>query len=121
MVRLFTVSGSIVVGVSPEAVYQAVSRPGDMGRWSPENLGTTADSAGGEAATLGTTFVGRNKRGRFRWVTRCTVTAADQPAFRLPRPCDRTPPSAAARSDRQLGVPLRTRRRGDPGDGDLDR
>ncbi|WP_329556585.1 SRPBCC family protein [Streptomyces sp. NBC_00696] len=77
MVRLFTVSGSIVVGVSPETVYQAVSRPGDMGRWSPENLGTTADSAGGEAATLGTTFVGRNKRGRFRWVTRCTVTAAE--------------------------------------------
>ncbi|WP_405862449.1 SRPBCC family protein [Streptomyces sp. NBC_01515] len=82
MARLFTVSGSIVVDVSPEAVYQAVSRPADMGRWSPENLGTTADSAGGgsadgDSATLGTTFVGRNKRGRFRWVTRCTVTAAD--------------------------------------------
>lgn len=77
MVRLFTVSGSIVVDVSPEAAYQAVSRPADMGRWSPENLGTTADSAGDEPAAPGTTFVGRNKRGRLRWVTRCTVTAAD--------------------------------------------
>ncbi|MFD8808316.1 SRPBCC family protein [Streptomyces sp. NPDC059597] len=77
MTRVFTVKGSIVIDVPPEVVYRAVSRPGDMGRWSPENLGTTADAAGEDAA-VGTTFVGRNKRGRFRWVTRCTVTAADQ-------------------------------------------
>ncbi|MFF4894850.1 SRPBCC family protein [Streptomyces sp. NPDC001068] len=76
MTRVFTVSGSIVIDVPPEAAYQAVSRPGDMGRWSPENLGTIS-GATGEDATPGTTFVGRNKRGRFRWVTRCTVTAAD--------------------------------------------
>ncbi|WP_420037532.1 SRPBCC family protein [Streptomyces sp. cg28] len=76
MTRVFTVSSSIVVGVAPDVAYQAVSRPADMGRWSPENRGTTDDSPAGPAA-LGTTFVGRNKRGRFRWVTRCTVTAAD--------------------------------------------
>ncbi|MGW2959407.1 SRPBCC family protein [Streptomyces sp. NPDC001220] len=76
MTRVFTVSGSIVIDVPPAAAYQAVSRPGDMGRWSPENLGTTADWTG-EDVTPGATFVGRNKRGRFRWVTRCTVTAAD--------------------------------------------
>ncbi|WP_129311591.1 SRPBCC family protein [Streptomyces sp. L2] len=76
MARVFTVSGSIVIGVSPDTAYQAVSRPADMGRWSPENLGTTPDSAAG-SAPLGATFVGRNVRGRFRWVTRCTVTAAD--------------------------------------------
>ncbi|MET7682355.1 SRPBCC family protein [Streptomyces sp. NPDC005423] len=76
MARVFSVSGSVVIDVSPDAAYQAVSRPGDMGRWSPENLGTTDGPAGG-SAELGSTFVGRNKRGRFRWVTLCTVTAAD--------------------------------------------
>ncbi|MGW4673987.1 SRPBCC family protein [Streptomyces sp. NPDC004324] len=76
MTRVFTVSGSIVIGVPPMTAYEAVSRPSDMGRWSPENLGTTADSSGEDVAP-GTTFVGRNRRGRFRWVTRCTVTAAD--------------------------------------------
>lgn len=76
MARVFSVSGSIAVGVPPEAAYRAVSRPADMGRWSPENLGT-AEGTGALPAELGTTFVGRNKRGRFRWVTRCTVTAAE--------------------------------------------
>ncbi|MFD7293122.1 SRPBCC family protein [Streptomyces sp. NPDC059897] len=76
MARVFTVSDSITVAVSPDAAYDAVSRPADMGRWSPENLGTTNASPAG-AAGLGTTFVGRNKRGAFRWTTRCTVTAAE--------------------------------------------
>ncbi|WP_330455674.1 SRPBCC family protein [Streptomyces sp. NBC_00820] len=76
MARVFTVSGDIVIDVSPDAAYEAVSRPADMGRWSPENLGTAGGAADGPVE-LGTTFVGRNKRGRFRWVTRCTVTAAD--------------------------------------------
>ncbi|MFG3197357.1 SRPBCC family protein [Streptomyces sp. NPDC048208] len=76
MARVLSVSDSIVIDVSPDAAYQAVSRPGDMGRWSPENLGTTPGSADGPAG-VGTSFVGRNKRGRFRWVTRCTVTAAE--------------------------------------------
>ena len=30
----------------------------------------------GRSVTEGTTFVGRNKRGAARWVTRCRVTAA---------------------------------------------
>ncbi|MFI7386179.1 SRPBCC family protein [Streptomyces sp. NPDC049813] len=76
MARVFTVSSSIVIGVSASAAYAAVSRPEDMGRWSPENRGTTRDSPTGPVA-VGTTFVGRNKRGAFRWVTRCTVTAAE--------------------------------------------
>ncbi|MFB7648891.1 SRPBCC family protein [Streptomyces sp. NPDC056085] len=76
MTRVFTVSRSIVIGVAPDDAYEAVSRPADMGRWSPENQGTTTKADGGSAA-LGTTFVGRNKRGLFRWVTRCTVTAAE--------------------------------------------
>ncbi|MFD7609928.1 SRPBCC family protein [Streptomyces sp. NPDC059828] len=76
MARVFGVSSSIVVDVPPDVAYRAVSRPADMGRWSPENLGTTVGTEDGPAV-LGTTFVGRNERGRFRWVTRCTVTAAD--------------------------------------------
>ncbi|MFD4789421.1 SRPBCC family protein, partial [Streptomyces sp. NPDC058459] len=67
-------SDSIVVDVPPEAAYRAVSDPGGMGRWSPENLGTAPGSAEGPAG-MGTSFIGRNKRGRFRRVTRCTVTA----------------------------------------------
>ncbi|MFG3281292.1 SRPBCC family protein [Streptomyces sp. NPDC048111] len=76
MTRVFTVSRSIVIGVPPDEAYRAVSRPSDMGRWSPENLGTTGDG-GADPAVAGTSFVGRNKRGPFRWVTRCTVTAAE--------------------------------------------
>ncbi|MFF1284823.1 SRPBCC family protein [Streptomyces sp. NPDC058299] len=76
MTRVFTVSRSIFIDVPPETVYEAVCRPADMGRWSPENQGTVS-GVPGERATVGTTFEGRNKRGTFRWVTRCTVTAAD--------------------------------------------
>ncbi|MFJ4714266.1 SRPBCC family protein [Streptomyces sp. NPDC088785] len=76
MSRVFTVSRSIEVGVAPRIAYEAVSRPEDMGRWSPENQGTTGDAPAGPVAP-GTSFVGRNKRGRVRWVTRCTVTAAE--------------------------------------------
>lgn len=76
MARVFTVSDSITIAVSSDAAYEAVSRPADMGRWSPENLGTTDGSPAGPAGP-GTTFVGRNKRGAFRWTTRCTVTAAE--------------------------------------------
>ncbi|MGY0490273.1 SRPBCC family protein [Streptomyces sp. WG-D5] len=76
MARVFTVSDSITIAVSPDAAYEAVSRPADMGRWSPENLGTTSESPAGPMS-VGATFVGRNKRGAFRWATRCTVTAAE--------------------------------------------
>ncbi|MFJ9718391.1 SRPBCC family protein [Streptomyces sp. NPDC101213] len=76
MARILTVSRDIVVDVPPAAVYDAVSRPADMGRWSPENLGTSRRTPVGPAV-VGTSFEGLNKRGGFRWVTRCTVTAAE--------------------------------------------
>jgi len=47
-----------------------------MGRWSPENLGATVLDPRGQAY-VGMVFHGRNKRGAFRWTTRCTVTAAE--------------------------------------------
>ncbi|MEV7197297.1 SRPBCC family protein [Streptomyces sp. NPDC093510] len=76
MARTFTVSRSIVVQAPPSAVYEQLSRPARMGRWSPENLGATVPGAD-EPATVGLVFEGHNKRGAFRWTTRCTVTAAD--------------------------------------------
>ncbi|GGX62542.1 SRPBCC family protein [Streptomyces fructofermentans] len=76
MARTFTVSRTVLIQVPPEQAYEAISRPAQMGRWSPENLGATVPEPD-ESAPVGTTFEGRNKRGVFRWVTRCTVTAAD--------------------------------------------
>ena len=75
MTRQRTVSDSIVIDVSPTTAYEAVSDITQMGRWSPENLGGTPEVSG--PITVGTPFVGRNRRGRAEWVTRATVTAAD--------------------------------------------
>ncbi|WP_405621154.1 SRPBCC family protein [Streptomyces sp. NBC_01508] len=83
MPRTFTVSDSVVVAASPAAVYEQVSRPALMGRWSPENLGATvrtgakAGDGGAPDTYVGMVFDGHNKRGPLRWTTRCTVTAAD--------------------------------------------
>ncbi|MEV2250309.1 SRPBCC family protein [Streptomyces sp. NPDC050147] len=76
MTRTFTVARSILVEASPQVVYGQVSQPALMGRWSPENLGATVP--GGEVpAAVGLVFEGHNKRGPFRWTTRCTVTKAE--------------------------------------------
>ncbi|RDG38451.1 SRPBCC family protein [Streptomyces corynorhini] len=95
MSRTLVVSGSLVIAATPAALYDRVSRPALMGRWSPENLGATvrgADGPGGGPGTdegagrgaaperqtgVGDVFDGRNKRGPARWTTRCTVTVAD--------------------------------------------
>ncbi len=71
------VSDSIVVAVSPEAAYDAVSDVTQMGRWSPENLGASVQRPA-EAAYVGMRFVGDNRRGPVRWQTGCVVTAADR-------------------------------------------
>ncbi|MGW6061489.1 SRPBCC family protein [Streptomyces sp. NPDC055189] len=76
MTRTFTVSRSILVDASPQSVYEQVSQPALMGRWSPENLGATVPGSE-EPAAVGLVFEGHNKRGPFRWTTRCTVTEAD--------------------------------------------
>ncbi|MFD3873164.1 SRPBCC family protein [Streptomyces sp. NPDC058623] len=77
MPRTFTVSDSIVVLAQPADVYRKVSDPARMGDWSPENLGATVHGGAGEAR-VGMVFDGRNKRGAFRWTTRCTVTAVEE-------------------------------------------
>jgi uncharacterized protein YndB with AHSA1/START domain len=76
MSRTKTVSDSVVVAADSMSLYSALSDPTRMGEWSPENRGATVTDARGEAY-VGMEFVGRNKRGGARWVTLCTVTAAD--------------------------------------------
>lgn len=67
---------STSVAADPRAVYDLVSDVTRMGSWSPE---TTAcrwiDGASGPAP--GARFRGTNRHGPLRWVTTCTVTAAE--------------------------------------------
>ncbi|WP_256107285.1 SRPBCC family protein [Streptomyces sp. ODS05-4] len=77
MPRVFTVSDSVFIEAGPAEVYRQLSQPARMGRWSPENLGATV-RGGEQAARVGLVFDGHNRRGAFRWTTRCTVTAAEQ-------------------------------------------
>ena len=76
MSRTMTVSDSVVVDTDPMTVYRLVADPSQMPRWSPENTGADVPDPG-SPATVGTIFVGTNKRGFARWQTRCRVTASD--------------------------------------------
>ncbi|MEV1143948.1 SRPBCC family protein [Micromonospora sp. NPDC049799] len=67
----------ITVRAPAAAVYAAVSDVRRMGEWSPECVGATLDDPG-SSLTVGSTFRGHNRLGRWRsWTTRCTVTDAD--------------------------------------------
>jgi polyketide cyclase/dehydrase/lipid transport protein len=74
--RTMTVQDSIVVDADPMTIYQLVADPSQMPRWSPENTAGDVPEPG-SPATVGTTFVGSNKRGFARWQTRCRVTVSD--------------------------------------------
>ncbi|RPK37852.1 SRPBCC family protein [Streptomyces sp. NBC_01260] len=76
MRRTMSVSDGIVVLAAPSAVYEQLSDPTAMGRWSPENRGAKVLGERRDAY-VGMVFEGRNKRGRMSWTTRCTVTAAE--------------------------------------------
>ncbi|MGI5478871.1 SRPBCC family protein [Streptomyces lavendofoliae] len=76
MPRTMSVSDHIVIRTDPASVYEHLSDPTAMGRWSPENQGATVLGER-RGAYVGMVFEGRNKRGPFTWVTRCTVVAAD--------------------------------------------
>ncbi|MDN5686029.1 MAG: SRPBCC family protein [Brachybacterium sp.] len=75
MARTLQVQDSTVIAADPMALYEKIADPSQMGRWSPENMGATVPRPG-TPATVGTTFVGSNRRGRARWVTSCSVTEA---------------------------------------------
>ena len=77
MAREMSVQDTVTIaGVSPQEVFEAVSDPSRMGRWSPENTGAVIDTAG-RPAPVGTSFVGANRRFGAKWHTRCVVTASD--------------------------------------------
>lgn len=76
MPRTMTVQDSIVVDADPMTIYRLVADPSQMPRWSPENVAGDVPEPG-SLASVGTVFVGSNKRGRARWQTRCRVTASD--------------------------------------------
>jgi Uncharacterized conserved protein len=75
MPRPMSVSGDVVVAATPEQLYELVSDPVQMRRWSPENTGATVSEPG--PVHVGTVFRGTNARGPMRWTTECVVTAAD--------------------------------------------
>lgn len=86
--RTLTVSESILIRADPLSLYERISDVTQMGQWSPENVGATVHNGktgdgrserqgGVPAAYVGMVFDGRNRRGRFGWTTRCTVTAAE--------------------------------------------
>ncbi|MGO2559659.1 MULTISPECIES: SRPBCC family protein [unclassified Brachybacterium] len=86
MSRPLHVSDSVEVAADPMTIYREVADPSQMGRWSPENQGTTEPGHG--PLTVGDEFVGRNRRGPGRWSTACTVIAAEPGerfAFRVHR------------------------------------
>lgn len=65
------------IEASPEALYDLVSDPANMGRLSPECTGGQwLDGANGPA--IGARFKGTNKRGFVRWSTKSTVVAAER-------------------------------------------
>jgi len=68
-------SASIEIKASPEAVYDLVSDVARMGEWSPEATGAVGAS---EQATAGDHFWGLNRKGIWRWFTRCTVREAQR-------------------------------------------
>jgi len=72
-----TVSESIDIAASPEAVFAVVSDLVQMGRFSVENVG--GRWVGGTGPTTGARFKGRNRQGRTAWSTTATVVAFDPP------------------------------------------
>ncbi|WP_149360260.1 SRPBCC family protein [Lolliginicoccus suaedae] len=74
--RQWSVSRSTTVNAAPEQVYSLISDPTRTGEWSPENTGASVRESGPVSLREGDEFNGTNKRGPFRWITRCTVTHA---------------------------------------------
>lgn len=76
--RILEVSDSVEIAATAPDLYAMVSDPTRMGEWSPENVGATVINPNADGTAFqGMVFEGKNKRGRSRWITRCTVTAAD--------------------------------------------
>jgi hypothetical protein len=71
-------SDAIEIAATPEAVFNAVSRLEDMGRFSPENTG--GRWLGGAAGpAIGARFKGTNANGARSWTTTARVVECDPP------------------------------------------
>ncbi len=78
MARIMRVADTVEVDRPAADLYAMVSDPTRMGEWSPENRGARViNPAADGAAFVGMQFEGLNVRSGARWVTLCTVTAAD--------------------------------------------
>jgi len=63
------------IGAPPAVVWPLISDPTRMGEWSPECTGARCRS-GMAGPQPGARFSGRNRKGLWRWSTKCTVVAA---------------------------------------------
>lgn len=70
-----TARASIEIAATPEAVYDLVADVARMGEWSPEATGAVGAP---EQAAAGDHFWGLNRKGVWRWFTRCTVREAQR-------------------------------------------
>ncbi len=70
-----TATSSIEIEATPDRVYDLVVDVARMGEWSPEATGTMGDP--GEVQ-VGDHFWGLNRKGVWRWFTRCTVLEAQR-------------------------------------------
>lgn len=68
------IAESITVAAPPADVYQAVSDPRRLARWSPECFATLVWSRRGGVPAR---FVGFNRRGPWIWFTTCRVVTAE--------------------------------------------
>jgi uncharacterized protein YndB with AHSA1/START domain len=69
---------SVTIKATPERVWALVTDVTGMGRFSPGNTGGKWLGRGQQPAA-GAKFLGFNKRGPARWITRCTVLECDRP------------------------------------------
>lgn len=69
-------SASVHVAASPEAVYEVVSHPERLPEWSPECTGIRWYGSP-KGAVVGARFLGFNKQGLLRWLTRNRVVVAE--------------------------------------------
>lgn len=69
---------SVTIAAPPEQVWELVSDVTRMGRFSPSNTGGKW-VGGATGPAVGAKFLGFNKRGLARWITRCQVIECEQP------------------------------------------
>jgi uncharacterized protein YndB with AHSA1/START domain len=70
---------SVTIAAPPERVWELVSDVTKMGEYSPSNTGAKW-VGGAKGPAVGAKFIGFNKRGLARWITRCEVTECERPS-----------------------------------------